>query len=58
MRLKHVGMMWQRNLLEGLSGFSLGMFHRFMGKTVEEIEAGVSTIYEIIPGREVTNAGY
>jgi hypothetical protein len=59
MRLKHVGMMWQRNLLEGLSGFSLGMFHRFMGKTVEEIEASVSTIYDtIISGRQVTNAGY
>jgi hypothetical protein len=38
MRLKHVGMMWQRNMLEGLSAFSLGMFSRFLGKTVEEIE--------------------
>lgn len=37
-RLKHVGMMWQRNLLEGLSGFSLGFFNRFRGKSVEEIE--------------------
>ena len=37
MRLKHIGMMWQRNLLEGLSGFSLGMFNQ-LGKTVEEIE--------------------
>jgi metalloendopeptidase OMA1, mitochondrial len=54
MRLKHVGMMWQRNLLEGLSGFSLGMFHRFMGKSVEEIEASVSAR----PGCEVTNTGH
>ncbi|KAL1836286.1 hypothetical protein VTJ49DRAFT_5332 [Mycothermus thermophilus] len=37
-RLKHLGMMWQRNLLEGMSGFSLGMFSRFLGRTVEEIE--------------------
>jgi hypothetical protein len=37
-RLKHIGMLWQRNLLEGVSAFSLGMFHRFMGKSVEEIE--------------------
>lgn len=43
-RLKHIGMLWQRNLLEGLSGFSLGMFHRFMGKTVEEIEVGVALL--------------
>jgi hypothetical protein len=40
-RLKHVGMMWQRNLLEGLSGFSLGMFNRFLGKSVEEIEVSL-----------------
>lgn len=41
-RLKHVGMMWQRNLLEGVSGFSLGMFNRFLGKSVEEIEVSRS----------------
>ncbi len=40
-RLKHVGMLWQRNLLEGLSGFSLGMFSRFLGKSVEEIEVSL-----------------
>ena len=38
MELKHVGMMWQRNLQTGVSGFSLGMFNRFLKKTVEEIE--------------------
>jgi hypothetical protein len=37
-RLKHIGMLWQKNLLEGMSGFSLGLFHRFLGKSVEEIE--------------------
>lgn len=36
--LKQLGMMWQRNLLEGLSGFSVGIFCRFLKKTVEEIE--------------------
>ncbi len=41
-RLKQVGMLWQRNLLDGLSGFSLRMFSRFMGKTVEEIEVSVA----------------
>ena len=43
-RLKHVGMLWQRNLLDGLSGFSLGMFSRFMGKTAEEIEVRLFTL--------------
>ncbi len=37
-RFKHVGMLWQRNMLDGLSAFSLGMFSRFLGKTAEEIE--------------------
>ncbi|KAL2264836.1 hypothetical protein VTJ83DRAFT_7346 [Remersonia thermophila] len=37
-KVKYVGMMWQRNLLEGLSGFSYAMFSRFLGKSVEEIE--------------------
>ena len=39
--LKHVGMLWQRNLLTGMSGFSLGLLHRVRGRTVEEIEVGV-----------------
>ena len=37
-RLKHVGLLWQRNLMAGLSGFSLGLFNRMLGRTVEEIE--------------------
>jgi hypothetical protein len=47
--LKHVGMMWQRNLHEGVSGFSLGMFNRFLKKTVEEIE--VSSFFAALCGR-------
>jgi metalloendopeptidase OMA1, mitochondrial len=37
-RLKHVGMLWQRNLLDGLSGFSLQFFSKYLNKTQEEIE--------------------
>ena len=56
-RLKHVGMLWQRNLLDGLSGFSLGMFSRFMGKTPEEIEVGLFTFCRwTMPGSR-TNSG-
>lgn len=44
-RLKHLGMLWQRNLVEGVSGFSLGLFCRFLGKTVEEIEASGPLLY-------------
>lgn len=36
--LKHIGQMWQRNLLNGLSGFCLGLLHRIRGRTVENIE--------------------
>lgn len=37
-RLKHLGMLWQRNLSGGLSGLSVGLLHRFGGKTVEQVE--------------------
>jgi hypothetical protein len=36
--LKHIGQMWQRNLMNGLSGFSLGLLHRIRGRTLEDIE--------------------
>jgi hypothetical protein len=36
--LKHIGQLWQRNMLNGLSGFSLGLFHRINGRTMEDIE--------------------
>ncbi|KAL2140269.1 hypothetical protein VTI28DRAFT_4024 [Corynascus sepedonium] len=53
MRLKHVGMMWQRNLLEGVSAFSLGMFNRFLGKTVEEIELSLVDVRRSLFDRDV-----
>ncbi|KAK0635466.1 S-adenosyl-L-methionine-dependent methyltransferase [Bombardia bombarda] len=37
-RLKYIGMLWQRNLINGLSGFSLALQNRYGGKTVEDIE--------------------
>lgn len=36
--LKHIGMLWQRNLLNGLSGFSLALLHRVRALTMEEIQ--------------------
>ncbi|KAK3373342.1 S-adenosyl-L-methionine-dependent methyltransferase [Lasiosphaeria ovina] len=39
--LKHVGMLWQRTLMVGVSGFSLSLFHHYLGKTVEEIEVSL-----------------
>ncbi|KAK4241320.1 hypothetical protein C8A03DRAFT_41263 [Achaetomium macrosporum] len=51
--LKHLGMLWQRNLLEGLSGFSLGMFHRFLGKSVEEIELSLVDVRKSLFDRNV-----
>ncbi|KAK4104071.1 S-adenosyl-L-methionine-dependent methyltransferase [Parathielavia hyrcaniae] len=53
MRLKHVGMMWQRNMLEGLSAFSLGLFNRFLGKTVEEIELSLVDVRKSLFDRNV-----
>jgi len=41
-RLKHIGMRWLRNYMSGLSGFTLGLFHRVLGRTVEEIEVCVT----------------
>ncbi|AEO62416.1 uncharacterized protein THITE_133689 [Thermothielavioides terrestris NRRL 8126] len=52
-RLKHIGMLWQRNLLEGVSAFSLGMFHRFMGKSVEEIELSLVDVRKCLFDRSV-----
>jgi hypothetical protein len=36
--LKEIGQMWERNLLSGLSGFSLSLFHRVFGRSPAEIE--------------------
>lgn len=38
LRLKHVGMLWRRMLAEGISGFSLGLFHHVLGRSPEDIE--------------------
>lgn len=40
-RLKQLGMMWQKILMEGVSGFSLRTFNRSLNQTVEEIEVSV-----------------
>jgi hypothetical protein len=37
-RLKELGKMWERNLSQGLSGFSFGLFNRVYGWTPEQIE--------------------
>jgi hypothetical protein len=37
-RLRQIGLLWQWNLMSGLSGFSLGLFHRVLNRTVEEIQ--------------------
>jgi hypothetical protein len=36
--LKEIGQMWERNLLSGLSGFSLSLFHRVFNRSPAEIE--------------------
>lgn len=36
--LKMLGRMWERNLLQGLSGFSFSLFNRVFGRTAAEIE--------------------
>lgn len=37
-RYKQLGRMWERNLLEGLSGFSFHLFNRAFGRTMAQIE--------------------
>ncbi|OAA42078.1 Peptidase M48 [Metarhizium rileyi] len=36
--LKEIGKMWEKNLLSGLTGFSLGLFHRTLNMSPEEVE--------------------
>jgi metalloendopeptidase OMA1, mitochondrial len=38
---KEIGQLWQRNLLEGLSGFSLGLFSKAFDWTQEQIDVSV-----------------
>jgi hypothetical protein len=42
---KHIGQMWQRNILNGLSGFTLGLLHRVKNRTVEDIEVSVVSVH-------------
>lgn len=37
-RLKDIGRMWERNLLQGLAGFSFHLFNRAFGQTAAQIE--------------------
>lgn len=40
-RLKHLGMLWQQNLLTGLHGFTMALAHNVLGKPIDEIEVRV-----------------
>lgn len=42
-RLKDIGRMWESNFMQGLSGFSLGMFSRAFDRTPAEIEVCCAT---------------
>ncbi|TWU79173.1 hypothetical protein ED733_008885 [Metarhizium rileyi] len=46
--LKEIGKMWEKNLLSGLSGFSLGLFHRTLNMSPEEVE--VSLVDKTVSG--------
>ncbi|KAH7632727.1 S-adenosyl-L-methionine-dependent methyltransferase [Sordaria sp. MPI-SDFR-AT-0083] len=52
-RLKHLGMLWQRNLSGGLSGLSVGLLHRFGGKTVEQVEVDLVDVRNSMFDRNV-----
>lgn len=40
-RLKELGRMWERNFLQGLSGFTFKLFSRAFDRTAEEIEVSL-----------------
>ncbi|KAK3378105.1 S-adenosyl-L-methionine-dependent methyltransferase [Podospora didyma] len=42
--LKHIGMLFQRTLMLGLSGFSVQLFHDFLNRTQEEIEVSLVNV--------------
>ncbi|KAK4138102.1 S-adenosyl-L-methionine-dependent methyltransferase [Trichocladium antarcticum] len=52
-RAKHLGMLWQRNILEGLSAFSLGFFNRFLGRSPEQIELSLVEVRRSLYDRKV-----
>lgn len=41
-QLKEIGRMWERNFMQGLSGFSLTLFNRAYGRTPEETEVSTT----------------
>ena len=43
-RLKTIGRMWERNLLQGLSGFSFSLFSRVYNRTAAEIEVSTDVL--------------
>uniref|UniRef100_A0A1Y1MP81 Methyltransferase domain-containing protein n=1 Tax=Photinus pyralis TaxID=7054 RepID=A0A1Y1MP81_PHOPY len=50
--LKEIGKMWERNLLSGLSGFSVSLFHRVFNMSPEEIEVSLVDVR-----REISDPG-
>ncbi|KJK84604.1 hypothetical protein H634G_00125 [Metarhizium anisopliae BRIP 53293] len=50
--LREIGKMWERNLLSGLSGFSLSLFHRVFNMSPEEIEVSLVDVR-----REISDPG-
>ncbi|KAK0614208.1 S-adenosyl-L-methionine-dependent methyltransferase [Immersiella caudata] len=40
-RLRRIGLLWQWNLMSGMSAFTLGLFHRVLGRTVEDIQVSL-----------------
>ncbi|KAG5984674.1 hypothetical protein E4U55_003754 [Claviceps digitariae] len=45
--LKEIGRLWEMNMLSGLSGFSLSLFHRVFEKSAAETEARPANRYEV-----------
>ena len=52
-RLKYLGLLWQRNVMTGLSGFSLDLFNRVLDKTVGEIEVSLVNVRKSLFNRQV-----
>ncbi|KAM7196473.1 Demethylmenaquinone methyltransferase [Rhypophila sp. PSN 637] len=52
-RLKYLGLLWQRNVMTGLSGFTLDLFNRVLGKTMEEIEVDLINVRKSLFNRQV-----
>lgn len=46
--LKEVGKLWERNLLSGVSGFSLSLFHRVFNRSPAEVEVSCVSLVRAI----------